>query len=242
LLLAACKSGNTGVHAGNTTSAPTSGPPATGLPTTAPPTTDAALAAKARAAVMQAGDFPAGWSTQPPGEGLNIDQVWQDLTQCLGVKSAAPVAAATSPSFLQGLATQARSTVEYASPSAAADVAAALTSSTTTTGGGAGASGSTFDRCATAAFTADLNRSKPEGSTPGTVTVAPRDYPQEGQKTFAWRINATVNLQDLQVPLFQDFLVVFNGNAVMRFFFLNPGSDFPQNLERSLVEKVVARA
>jgi hypothetical protein len=128
-----------------------------------------------------------------------------------------------------GLATQARSTVEYGSEPSATAAANAL-------------SGPKFQDCANQAFKADVERSKPEGSTAGSVQVAPRDFGQFGQKTLAWRINATVNLQDLQVPLFQDFLVIFNGGTVIRLFFLNPGSEFPQNLERMLVEKVVSRA
>jgi len=220
LLLAGCKSG---AHGGTTTLP-------TGPTSSAPPTTDAAKAAKAQAAVLQKDDFPTGWTTQPPDQGLNIEMVWQELTGCVGVQNLRPpLAVATSPTWLQGLATQARATVEYTTEPSASAVATALGSSR-------------FDKCATDAFAADVNRSKPEGSTAGSVQVAPRDYQQYGQKTLAWRINATVNLSDLQVPLFQDFVVIFNGGTVIRLFFLNPGSEFPQNLERSLVEKVVSRA
>ena len=223
LLLVSCKGGS-GANAGGTSTSP-------GRPTsTAPPTTDAAKAAKAQAAVLQKDDFPPGWGTQPPDAGLNIEMVWQELTACVGVQNVRPpVAAATSPTYLQGIATQARATVEYTTEPSASAVATALGSSK-------------FDRCANDAFKADVERSKPEGSTAGPVQVAPRDYTQYGQKTLAWRINASVNLSDLQVPLFQDFLVIFNGGTVIRLFFLNPGAEFPQNLERSLVEKVVARA
>jgi hypothetical protein len=49
-------------------------------------------------------------------------------------------------------------------------------------------------------------------------------------------------LDELQVPIFQDFLVFFDGDTVVRMFFLNPGGPFPPNLERSLVDKVLARA
>jgi hypothetical protein len=222
LLLVSCKGGS-GATGATTTLAnrPTS---------SAPPTTDAAKAAKAQAAVLQKDDFPPGWGTQPPDAGLNIEMVWQELTGCLGVQNVSrPAALATSPTYLQGLATQARATVEYTTEPSASAVATALGSSR-------------FDRCANDAFKADVERSKPEGSTAGAVQVAPRDYTQYGQKTLAWRINATVNLSDLQVPLFQDFVVIFNGGTVIRLFFLNPGAEFPQNLERSLVEKVVARA
>jgi hypothetical protein len=46
----------------------------------------------------------------------------------------------------------------------------------------------------------------------------------------------------LKVPLFQDFSVVVNKGTVIRMLFLNPGSEFPADLEKSLVDKVVSRA
>jgi hypothetical protein len=224
ILLASCKGGSTRVSAGTTTV------PTTAAPTTVPPTTDPAKAAKAQAAVVQATDFPPGWGTQPEDAGLNIETVWRDITTCSGVQQAAPdLALATSPTYLQGLATQVRSSVEYTTPAAASAYASVLT-------------GPNFTKCATDAFAADVNRSKPEGSTAGPVTVTPRDYQQYGQKTLAWRINAIVDLGGLQVPLYQDYIVIFNGGTVIRLFFLNPGAEFPQNLEKSLVQDVVSRA
>ncbi len=192
--------------------------------------TDPAKVAKAKAAGLQSSDFPPGWGTQPEDAGLYIDKVWEELTTCVGApRSAPPAARATSPTYLMGLATQARSTVEYTTEAAATAAGNAL-------------SGPKFEGCASDAFKADVERSKPEGSTAGTVQVTPRDFGQFGQKTLSWRINASVNLQDLQVPLYQDFLVIFNGGTVIRLFFLNPGSEFPQNLERTLIDKVVSRA
>ncbi len=60
-------------------------------------------------------------------------------------------------------------------------------------------------------------------------------------KTFTYRVTVTLDLEGLKVPLFQDFVVVIDRGAVIRMLFLNPGSEFPQDLERSLIEKVVAR-
>ena len=193
--------------------------------------TDPTLVAKAQATTLQTADFAAGFEAQPdePGQGLSIDLVWKELLQCLGVKRPAPTGLGTSPTFLRGLATQGRSTVEYTSEKAAATLATAL-------------AGPKAPACLNKVFAADLDRSKPEGATPGPVTVTPRDIAPAGQKTMAWRINASVNLAELVVPLFQDFIVIFNGGTVVRMYFLNPGSEFPQDLERSLLDKVVARA
>lgn len=240
LFLAGCGDGDDDGGAGGTT-APTSGAPTTtvaGGPTTTAggggattvPAKDPAKAAKAAAAVFQASDFPPGFAPQPPDEGLGLDTIWADLTRCLGVDTTADrAAAATSDTWLRGLATQARSTVEYTTASSSAAVATAL-------------AGPRFQQCATDAFAADVKRSAPEGGVPGPVEIAPLDVPTPGPRISAYRVNVTINMQELQVPLFQDFLVVFDGEALIRMLFLNPGSAFPPELERTLVEKVVARA
>lgn len=211
---------------GGTATAPTSSPT-----TTVAVATDPALAAKAKAATLQGSDFTAGFEEQPeePGQGLGIDALWAELTKCLGVETTRSAGKATSPTIKRGLATQGRSTVEYPTQPAPDAIAAAFT-------------GPKADGCLQEAFVADLARSKPEGSTSGPVRVAPRDVPPVGDRVLAWRINASVNLEDLVVSLFQDFLVIVDGPALIRMWFLNPGSEFPQELERSLVEKVVSRA
>ena len=197
-----------------------------------PPTTDPQLAAKAQAAVLQRTDFPPGFEPQPEeeGQGLALEKVWGELTRCLGVADAARgTGMATSPTFLRGLATQARATVEYAPESSSTALSAAL-------------AGPKFQSCAKEAFGADVKRSAPEGAVPGPVTLAALDVPPVTPKTFTSRINVTLDLEGLKVPLFQDFLVIFDEGAVIRMLFLNPGSEFPPDLERSLVEKVIARA
>jgi len=195
--------------------------------------TDPALVSKAKAATLQPTDFPAGFVPQPEekGQGLGIDLVWSELTRCLGVEATTPPAGVgTSPTYKLGLATQGRSTVEYVGEPRAAALATAF-------------AGPKAQQCLTQVFTADVDRSKPEGATPGAVSVMPRDAPvTSGQKAMAWRINASVHLAELTVPLFQDFMVIFDHGTVIRMFFLSPGSEFPQTLERSLVDTVAVRA
>lgn len=189
----------------------------------------AALATKAKAAIFQQGDFPVGWKPVPEGEGgLNIEVLWGELTRCLGVAPTPATAVATSPTYQRALV-QARSTVEYTSDAAATAIATAL-------------AGPKFPACAKEAFTADVNRSKPEGGVPGPVQVVPLDLPGKAPKTSASRITVTITLGEVQVPLFQDFVVLFKGGVVIRTFFLNPGAVFPVDLERSLLDKVVSRA
>jgi len=229
LLGAACGGGGDEAGTG-TTIAPAPQPAA---PSTTIAATNPAIAAKATAATLQKADFPPGFEPQveEPGQGLQIEQLWADLTRCLGVDTGAPPAGkATSPTFLRGLATQGRSTVEYTTESGAAAIATAL-------------AGPKAQACLDQTFAADLNRSKPEGSTPGPVKVTARTVTApNGQTTMAWRINASVNLGDLVVPLFSDFQVTVSGGTVIRMLFLNPGAEFPQDLEKSLVDKVHTRA
>lgn len=201
-------------------------------PTTTNPGTDPALIAKARTAVLQTADFPTGFTPQPdePGTGLDIEQVWSELLTCLGVTTPPrPPGYATSATFLRGLATQGRSTVEYTTEAAGSTISTAL-------------NGAKAQPCLTQVFTADVARSKPEGATSGPATVTRQDVPAGGQKGLGWRINADLHLDDLVVPLYQDFEVVVDKGTVIRTIFLNPGSEFPQDLEKMLVQKMVSRA
>ncbi|HEV2766590.1 MAG TPA: hypothetical protein VGV63_02645 [Acidimicrobiales bacterium] len=175
-------------------------------------------------------DLPEGWEAQPPEEGLGLEATWQDLTSCLGSGGPEePLGIATSPTFLRGLATQVRSTVEYVPEPQAQELAAVL-------------AGPEFEQCAIDAFEEDAARSAPEGGVPGPVEVSPLDFQELGQQTLAWRVNVTIDLQGLEVPIFQDLVAVFDGEAVSRLMFLNPGSEFPPELQRTLVETVVDRA
>lgn len=230
-LVAGCGGGgDDGADAGGTV-VPGPGAPTTAAPAPTP-TTESPMAAKARAAVFQTGDFPPGFQPQPeePGQGLNIEGLWGELTRCLGVENTAQrTGMASSPTFLRGLATQARVTVEYTSDASAQALAAAL-------------AGPRFQSCANDAFNADVKRSAPEGGVPGPVAVAPLAAPPVvTSKISAFRITVTINLDELKVPLFQDFLVAFEKGAVVRMFFLNPGSEFPPDLRNTLVQKVLSR-
>lgn len=192
--------------------------------------TDPAKAEQAEAAVLRMEDFPEGWGEQDPEAGLDLEETWRDLTSCLGVDATGqPLGIATSPTFLRGLATQVRSTVEYLTAAQAQEIATAL-------------DGPELQQCATDAFAADAARSAPEGGVPGPVEVTPLEFPELGEETFAWRANVTIDLEGLEVPIFQDLVVVFDGEALSRIVFINPGSEFPPELQRTLVQTVVERA
>lgn len=241
LLAAGCGGGDGG---GSTTTVPapevTTTVPAT---TTAAPSTTAAavtsstaaaaaanLGPKALAAIFQQADLPAGWKPVDPADPqLNLETVWTELTKCLAVPATKPLGIATSPTYIRGLATQARSTVEYTTEAAATAFATALAAPK-------------VQGCLTDAFNADVKRSAPEGGVPGPVAIASHNVGAVAPKTNAYRITAEISLSELKVPINQDFVVIFSGGTIIRALFLNPGSEFPQDLEKSLLQKVVSRA
>jgi len=94
-------------------------------------------------------------------------------------------------------------------------------------------------------ITRDLDRSKPKTSNfvAGTAMVDPLSVvPAISPRTSVYRITGELtDGPDFKIKLFQDFVVTFAGGAVMRAFFLNPGGEFPQQLERGLLTKVIGR-
>ncbi|MEO5679392.1 MAG: hypothetical protein ABIS47_06965, partial [Acidimicrobiales bacterium] len=233
ILLAGCGGGAADKGAAGTTasSGPPPSPATSSAPaSTSPPAADPAQEAKAQAAVIQLTDLPSGWKVQADDSGLQLERLWQELTGCLGVQSQGRASAvATSPTFLRGIGTQARSTVEYLPAPASQAVVTAL-------------GGPKLQGCATEAFQADVKRSSPQGGVPGPVTVAALPFSKLGSTTLAWRATAVIDLDGLKIPINQDLVVVVKGESLSRIAFLSPGEPFPSDLQRSLAEKVVNRA
>ena len=234
LLLAGCgedagdqTAGSTVPASTATTAATTSAPAQT---TTTAAAGDAAKTAKAKAAVLQAGDLPTDFKEQPAEDGLKQGVVFKELATCLGV-NAQSVASAASPTYVRGIATQVASTVDYFALPSVQAVAMAF--------GGS----EKLPACSKEAVTADVKRSAPEGATMGAVEVAPLDFPKLGQLTSAYRATTTAQLPGgPSIPITQDLVIVFKGEAVSQLTFLSPGMPFPVDLQRTLTEKVVSRA
>ena len=226
LLLSGCGNDDDAEDAATATD-PTSS--TTAAPSTEPTSTDAAKEARAKAAVFQATDFPPLFRVHDPGEGVDIDVIWRNVIRCLGIEQTGqPLGLATSPTYVRALATQAQSTVEYMPQPAAQAIATAL-------------AGPNLNNCASQALSADAAREH-EGADTGEVEVSAYDFPQLGGTTSATRVIVTLNLPERRVPIFQDLIVVFKGESVIRVVFVNPLEPFPEDLQRSLVEKVVSRA
>lgn len=186
----------------------------------------------AEAAVLQADDLPAGWEANPEEERLDHETTWQALLACAGVTDPAEgeVENVSSPTFQTGLATLVTSAVSYYdSPEQVAALAEAFT-------------GDDLAACAEEALLADVERNKPPEATLSDLVVTPGEFPEFGEATVSYRIDGTINIGPVAPPLYQDFVAVFDGDAVSRFNFLNPGTPFPEDLQRTLVETVVERA
>lgn len=195
-----------------------------------PPEVVGVTPAQAEAAVLQRRDLPDDWKAQDASDGLHVDVFWREVTGCLGLQGVEPPAAwAVSAGYMHGLATQARTMVEYRRSSANAEIAGAL-------------EGPAFKDCALRAIAADVDRSAPQGAVREGIDFAPLNMARAGERTISWRAITTVNVDGLRVPLHQDFVVAFKGQAVVPMAFLSPGSPFPPDLEGSLVQTLVSRS
>lgn len=233
LLLVACGDGGDDEGASDTTVADvtTTAPDDT---TTAPEDDepdDSGAQSDAEAALLVIGDLPSGWAAKPEAEELDLEPTWQDLLACGDITdpSEGEAASASSPTFLIGVGTQVTSTVAYYdSPERVTELAEAL------------AREDILD-CVGDAFLAGLERDNPPEFTFGDVTAAPLEFLGAGETSVGYRVTGTRNISAMSFELFQDFIVVFDGDSISRLFFTNPGEPFAEDLQRTLVETVTER-
>jgi hypothetical protein len=195
-----------------------------------------AQGAKAKAAVVQLSDLPAsGWREQAPEDTPDHETTWQALATCLGIGDLKQdeTGSATSPTYVTGLAQQVTSTVAYVPVGRAGEIAAAFASDK-------------FEGCAKTAIADDVARNAPEGAEVVSVDVVPLDLPRLGALTTSYRATGMLTIgPGIQITVYTDVVAVFSGPAISRLVFINggpAGAPFPDDLERSLVEKVVTRA
>jgi hypothetical protein len=207
----------------------TTAPGATTAPGNAAPELSGA---EAEAAILQAGDLPAGWVSKPQEEGLDHETTWEALLACVGIAGPGEgvAANASSPTFQTGVGTQVTSAISYYDSAGTVEaLAEAFTADD-------------FLACGEGALLDDVERNAPPGATFSDLVVAPLEFPELGETTVSYRINGMIDIGPVTIPLFQDFVAVFDGDAVSRLNFLNPGGPFPEDLQQTLVETVVGRA
>jgi hypothetical protein len=182
-------------------------------------------------AVMKAADVGAGWSAVP-GDQLRPEAIWTDLLGCLrlGDAGAGRVPEARSPTLAQGAGFMVASAVWYVTDDRVQKISAGL-------------SGNKAEQCARTALAADLEKGRaPGSSTVGEVQATPLRLPSISQNTWARRGIATFDLGGKKTAEVLDFVVVVNGNAVSTLAFKSAGGPFPQQLQITLVNKLINRA
>lgn len=186
---------------------------------------------KAQEAALKASDFPSGWSSKPheklPGE----DELAAEIARCIGISNPSSRASAEveSPDFTSGFATSASSVVTFVTTEEEADADATAFA------------GDKFPQCAEPGFAKQVQTVAPEGATVDAVKIATSRFPTYGDRTVSYRVNATIQLGEMTIPVNIDLVRVFKGRAEVSFVFSNPGPPFPADVARTAVAKVVER-
>lgn len=94
--------------------------------------------------------------------------------------------------------------------------------------------------CHKAQIDSEFRRQQP--GVPYETTIQRTDFPQFGDETVAFRINATTTADDREIRTVIDEVYVRKGRVVLAAFFLNRTAAFPADLQRTLVGRMVGRA
>jgi hypothetical protein len=186
------------------------------------------LDARAKRAVLQPGELPNSWARVPASSQSDHEQAWAQLRDCLsgGQGLDGGAVSATSGAFSSGGA-RVESTVAYVNADRASEFAFSLAS----TGSRA---------CGQTALAAEAGRNAPPGSAVKGRHVEPLPLSRAGGGS-AWGMRSTTTYS-AGPPIVTDLVVLVKDGALGRLVFVNEGGPFPQDLERSLVEKVAGRA
>ena len=96
--------------------------------------------------------------------------------------------------------------------------------------------------CHKTGIDAEFARQLPASAAPQT-TIERLQLPTFGDETVAFRVSATtINNNNQQVRTYIDLVFVRRGRAELSGSFLNVGTPFPTDLERTLLQRMVGRA
>jgi len=198
---------------------------------TAPKASPGGDKALAERIVLQKGDFPAGWSSQPHAADPSQTAGVRQLRQCLGVGdiTTSTSADANSDDFSKGQTTNARSEARIAQTDgqASADLAGFQTGNAT--------------GCLQKALEPVLKERLPSGFTPANLTVQQLVFPALKDGTAAYQASFTIPLAGTNVPVYVDFIVFRAGRAEVTLETTNAGSPFDAKLEQDLAKKMADR-
>lgn len=180
------------------------------------------------ALVLQEGDFPPGWISEP-AEPDEADDTGEELEACLGIAvddDSRPEA--ESRQFSQGPLTQASSSVSLAPDQAAVDTEFAAIR------------GPKFLDCAERAFDEAAIEDPEVGFAPSQAELL--EFPDVGDGVVASRLSTSVTAEGQEIAIYADLVFVRRGLAELSFSFINAGEPFPTDLATELVQKVLSRA
>lgn len=88
----------------------------------------------------------------------------------------------------------------------------------------------------------EFARQLPASGPATTTTIERLDLPQFGEETAAYRLTATGVVEAQQVVTLIDLTFVRKGRAELSAAFINRSAPFPQDIQRSLLQRMVGRA
>ncbi len=187
----------------------------------------------AQAVSLRPGDLPASFQSSPQTLGPKVEAANRRLyTTCLHKPYPPDHASAVvnSPSFTQGLAESAASTVEVTDTAAQAQQDFATITSPQ------------FVTCSEQNFPSSFAATAPPGATASGFRVVSERPPVTASGSAAYRLTATVHMgPSITVPLTVDRVYVVKNRTEVVLTFTNVGTPFPATLESQVLTKVLAR-
>lgn len=202
-------------------------------PTLAPTTGVRDDAALARSANLRLADFPTEWRSTPIPPGTADANVENNraLADCMGRPRPEEIrtALADSEDFSARDTRRVTSSVQLVrTEDLARDDFAALRTDQALS-------------CHKAQIDAEFARQLPPEASPQTAIERQADFPLFAEETVAYRVTATTLEQGAQVRRVIDLVFLRKGRVEASVNFLNVGTPFPPELQRTLLQRMVAR-
>lgn len=192
----------------------------------------AAARSKARAANLQATDFPPGWTSAPRPDPVADEGDASRFSECLGRPDAKQVRSATaaSPNFILDDSSQAHSSAQV------------MRSTKTVSGDMAALAGDRAPGCLRQRLGTDLQRDPSSAKKVLTIGVQRRPGPGVGSAGTAFRATVSEKAGKDSTVRVVEVAIVSKGNVEIWTTFANRADPFSADLERTLLTRVVGRA
>ena len=196
--------------------------------TAASPAQDDAV--RARRLVVRITDLPAGWTSRPHQRTPEDEQVERELRACLGGgQIPTRTAEADSDDFANaGSQVTSRAVVAPTVEQARREHDRAATPE--------------FSRCLTEVFRRRFQRSPPEGAALQDLRADRLSVPPVADGLVAHRLTITLSAPQGNAVFYADLFVMRSERTSVSVNFVNPGSPFPADVERSVMDRLANRA